>query len=125
LKLLYIFDGGGACLQKRLVEDEASAMHIVDRVNPAAYIISDEDVHLSRARFVGGALVDQEPSVTAEAAWDSIRSVRWGLLVASDWTQLPDVPLATKEAWATYRQALRDVTDQPDPFNIVWPVAPG
>lgn len=47
------------------------------------------------------------------------------LLQASDWTQLPDVPLATKEAWATYRQALRDITEQPGyPLEVVWPVAP-
>ena len=46
-------------------------------------------------------------------------------LLASDWTQLPDVPLETKQAWATYRQALRDITDQPGyPTNIVWPTPP-
>jgi hypothetical protein len=53
-----------------------------------------------------------------------VRSQRNALLSASDWTQLPDVPLATKETWAAYRQALRDITDQSDPFNIVWPVQP-
>lgn len=52
------------------------------------------------------------------------RAQRNQLLQASDWTQLPDVPLATKDAWAAYRQSLRDVTSQPDPFNIVWPVPP-
>lgn len=47
------------------------------------------------------------------------------LLSASDWTQLPDVPLTTKAAWATYRQALRDITAQPGyPLDIVWPVSP-
>lgn len=47
------------------------------------------------------------------------------LLTATDWTQLPDVPLATKEAWATYRQSLRDITAQPGyPFTITWPVKP-
>jgi hypothetical protein len=50
---------------------------------------------------------------------------RNALLASSDWTQLPDVPLDTKTAWATYRQALRDITDQPGyPFNIVWPTPP-
>jgi hypothetical protein len=62
---------------------------------------------------------------TNETEWEVVRAQRNTLLQQSDWTQLPDVPLATKEAWAIYRQALRDVTDQPDPFNIVWPVAPG
>jgi hypothetical protein len=29
--------------------------------------------------------------------------------------------LVDKTAWATYRQALRDITKQADPFNIAWP----
>lgn len=61
---------------------------------------------------------------TPETEWPLVRSKRDQLLAASDWTQLPDVPLTTKEAWATYRQALRDITLQADPFNIVWPVGP-
>ena len=61
---------------------------------------------------------------TPDTEWPLVRQQRSGMLAASDWTQLPDVPIATKEAWAVYRQALRDITEQPDPFNIVWPVAP-
>lgn len=61
---------------------------------------------------------------TPETEWPLVRAKRDRLIAATDWTQLPDVPLATKEMWANYRQALRDVTLQPDPFNIVWPVAP-
>jgi hypothetical protein len=56
--------------------------------------------------------------------WYVVREQRNQLLQESDWTQLPDVPLSTKESWATYRQQLRDVTTQPDPFNITWPTAP-
>ena len=53
------------------------------------------------------------------------KTTRAKLLSASDWTQLPDVPLATKEAWAIYRQDLRDITEQPGyPLEVVWPVAP-
>jgi hypothetical protein len=47
------------------------------------------------------------------------------LLAKSDWTQLPDVPLVTKEAWAAYRQALRDITEQTSyPQEVVWPNPP-
>ena len=54
-----------------------------------------------------------------------ILAKRKAKLEASDWTQLPDVPLATKQAWATYRQALRDITAQETyPFNLVWPTPP-
>lgn len=58
-------------------------------------------------------------------AWADVRAQRDALLKSTDWTQLPDVPVETRERWAAYRQALRDITDQSDPFNIVWPVAPG
>lgn len=59
-----------------------------------------------------------------DVVWPIIRAIRADLLAQSDWTQLPDVPLATKTAWATYRQALRDVTLQADPHNIIWPTPP-
>ena len=55
--------------------------------------------------------------------WDSIRTTRNQKLSACDWTQLPDAPV-DQAAWATYRQALRDVTTQTDPFNITWAQEP-
>ena len=61
---------------------------------------------------------------TPETEWPMIRAERDRRLAATDWIQLPDVPLTTKEAWAVYRQALRDITKQADPFNIVWPELP-
>ena len=43
------------------------------------------------------------------------------LLNACDWTQVADAPV-NRAAWAAYRQALRDVPDQPGfPDAIVWP----
>lgn len=46
------------------------------------------------------------------------------LLTQSDWTMLLDVP-TDKKAWKAYRQALRDITQQPGfPDNIVWPTKP-
>jgi hypothetical protein len=46
------------------------------------------------------------------------------LLIQSDWTMLPDAP-TDKKAWKAYRQALRDITQQPGfPDNIVWPTKP-
>ena len=50
---------------------------------------------------------------------------RTNLLSESDWTQMPDVPNPQKVQWAQYRQALRDITDQPGyPLNVVWPIPP-
>lgn len=53
------------------------------------------------------------------------RQKRTELLAGSDWTQLPDVPTLTSELWKPYRQALRDLTIQPDyPVAITWPTVP-
>lgn len=45
-------------------------------------------------------------------------------LSESDWTQIADSQV-NKEAWATYRQALRDIPAQEGfPWNVVWPSRP-
>lgn len=45
-------------------------------------------------------------------------------LAESDWTQVADAPV-DKAAWATYRQALRDVPSQAGfPWNVSWPTQP-
>lgn len=58
--------------------------------------------------------------------WMHIRGDRNRLLSESDFTRLDDAPITPEKRaeWATYRQALRDITTQPDPFAIVWPTDP-
>lgn len=70
-----------------------------------------------------GTLFSSAPEdIAAKEA--EIRSLRNSLLTASDWTQLADAPV-DKAAWATYRQALRDITAQESfPNTVDWPVAP-
>jgi hypothetical protein len=54
----------------------------------------------------------------------NIRRTRTQMLKDSDWTQIAD-STADKTAWATYRQALRDITGQTGfPWTITWPDAP-
>lgn len=69
------------------------------------------------------ALLEQIESQKDEVQWAYIRTERNAKLAQSDWTQLPDASVDAA-AWAVYRQALRDITTQNDPFNIQWPVLP-
>jgi hypothetical protein len=85
---------------------------------------------IERARAVGvdpdsinNAIATAQPAVLA---W--IRSMRDPLLRASDsvmsvdrWNMLDVVAQAQVTA---YRQALRDITNSPDLFNVVWPPIP-
>ena len=55
---------------------------------------------------------------------EAMRKQRNDKLKDSDWTQVADAPV-DKAAWATHRQALRDITAQAGfPWDINWPVAP-
>lgn len=69
---------------------------------------------------------DEEIAFRVERKWEAVRSRRNRMLAESDWTQLPDSPLTEDKIaeWASYRQALRDITEQTDPFNAVFPIAP-
>ena len=66
----------------------------------------------------------EEISYRVENQWETIRIQRNELLTECDWTQLADIPSETKELWQTYRQSLRDITSQTNPFSITWPVKP-
>lgn len=66
----------------------------------------------------------EEISYRIENQWETIRIQRNELLAECDWTQLSDIPSETKEAWTIYRQALRNITTQTNPFSIIWPVKP-
>lgn len=65
-----------------------------------------------------------ELQLTPEQKAVEIRLERDSKLVNSDWTQLPDVPVDS-QAWAAYRQALREVTSQEGfPESVIWPTPP-
>lgn len=62
----------------------------------------------------------------AELVMLRLRGQRNRLLAESDWVVLraADTGQPVPPEWLAYRQALRDITEQPDPLNIEWPVAP-
>ena len=54
----------------------------------------------------------------------AVRQSRSDRLADCDWTQVADSPV-DKAVWATYRQALRDITTQDGfPWNVTWPDSP-
>lgn len=104
-------------------------------VEPPAYDyrknVSEEIPLLINGAWVRNWIVDDastdEIAERINQQWSVVRTQRNDYLAACDWTQLPDAPLSNVEMqqWAAYRQALRDITTQTDPFAIVWPEAPG
>ena len=79
-----------------------------------------------------GKIIDMPEGVDAhsglpppDTSVEDTRIERDKRLAATDWTQNADIPQATKDKWTPYRQALRDVPQQPGfPKNIVWPTPP-
>lgn len=71
-------------------------------------------------------LTTDEKTAVDNIHWNKIREERTQKLKDSDWTQTSDSPLSNskKTEWQTYRQALRDITTQSDPFNITWATEP-
>lgn len=113
---------------------------------PGLILLTDEQ-EATYIQYNGFVILSEEedgetivtPNTEAWEAWKSaqpdpsetlaaeVRSTRDSLLRDCDWTQMPDSPLSEekKNAWQTYRQALRDVPQQENfPENVTWPDAP-
>lgn len=68
---------------------------------------------------------DAKAKVISDRKAAEARSQRDLLLAETDYTQMPDAPVTDVQAWADYRQALRDVPEQSGfPDTIDWPVKP-
>ena len=83
---------------------------LVDGVWLQQYVVSQMDAEVAAAKTEEQASRD--------------RVVRDKLLIDCDWTQVADAPI-DKQAWATYRQALRDLPSQQGfPWTTTWPTQP-
>ncbi len=92
--------------------------------------IDCDDTVTTNHTYVDGQFVDPV-EWSDEYQWREIRIRRDALLNQSDWSQSSDAPVDAA-AWATYRQALRDmpsnVSDPApvynDPTHSAWPLKP-
>jgi hypothetical protein len=90
------------------VREEGPAV-LVDGVWTQNYVVTDLDADVSAAKV--------------HAQWDVVRAERDLLLDKCDWwvTKAIEKNATISAEQHAYREALRDITTQSDPFNIVWP----
>jgi len=85
------------------------------------------DPYLKDNKVYSVSIINKTPEELAQEFQKmelDVRNERDYLLQKSDWTQVADAPV-DKVAWATYRQALRDITTQTGfPSDVVFPNPP-
>jgi len=93
---------------------------LTQKLVPSEPYIQDEQVYTVAVE----ELTDDEKLSLEATIATQVRSQRDSLLASCDWTQLADSQVS-KEPWAIYRQALRDITAQAGfPRYVVFPVSP-
>lgn len=106
--------------------ENGKVVNVVDvepEVAQAAGLVACGDDVLGGWNYDGSSFTPGRP-FTDEFMSKETRIQRNELLAASDWTQVEDSPV-DKQAWATYRQALRDVSKQSGfPWEVTWPTPP-
>jgi len=90
-----------------------------------ALIIVPDSVAIPQAiiRYADGEFIVDQDAVAQQ--WRNVKEGRNQQLVASDWIcSVSDFAHPKKDAYVVYRQALRDITKQANPFALVWPQVP-
>jgi hypothetical protein len=114
-------------IEQQLSDDES---YLEDWFNDSEYYVEDGEAVLMPPKPDQYSVFNYTTKQWVEDERMAILNVfqkRQKLLSSTDWTQLPNGPLTAEKqaAWATYRQALRDVTDQAGyPLNVEWPTQP-
>lgn len=84
---------------------------------------SEDALAIAKRQAYNGEYTIEDAPMTPEEA----RAQRDKLLLDTDWTQVLDAPIdaETREAYRSYRQALRDIPEQEGfPDTITWPELP-
>ena len=89
-----------------------------DYVLSSADVIPEEGVSLETLPDIDDAITQR----ILETAWTRVRDDRDTRIALTDVWALPDRTMTAEQI--AYRQALRDITNQSDPNDIVWPTKP-
>lgn len=101
-----------------------------DKLHGATFIGYEYESEIPQREFrnqwrIDGGKIKVDPALETEERWVRIRRLRDEKLKDSDGKMLKAQEKEEKvKEWKDYREALRNLTDQPDPKNIVWPVEP-
>lgn len=115
----------------QLLEDDIHGV-LIGSADDSVHYISNGEIKKYPERpsldheWNGSEWVDfRDESEKIDQIISRIRGRRNRLLIESDWTQLPDAPV-NQQAWAEYRQALRDITNQGNlgADAVKWPQPP-
>ena len=110
--------------------DFLTANNVVELIETLSYTtptqkLSTVDAYVDSGKAytvkVESTTTDEQTELTNKK-WIEIREIRNQILKETDWRASSDLTLS--DAWRNYRQALRDVPTQSDPFNITWPTSP-
>jgi hypothetical protein len=122
-------DNPNVSLPANLTENmlaEFNVFPVQSKEQPAVDFLTEKldqaSPQLINGKWVEVWMVNRLPTDVAEL---NVRTQRNRLLRESDWTQGKDISENTSNAWAIYRQELRDLPLQGGfPYSVQWPVAP-
>jgi hypothetical protein len=130
-KTVIIYDNDGNILftATRTADkiDEFAAVCVAE--NKANYIIVDDDswsIDIDKVKVVDKTVVPLVEDQLTSKQWNLVRAKRDQLLSGTDWMIIKSIESGVEldETWSDYRQQLRDITDQENPFSITWPTKP-
>jgi hypothetical protein len=104
-----------------IVDDVRAELKVGQKYGDPVYTVKDSIV-LRQYPVVDKSQAEIDSDILNQS--NSIRAVRNNYLNECDWTQLNDSNVDI-QAWAKYRQLLRNITKQPNfPWAVEWPIKP-
>jgi len=92
------------------------------------YLSDNFDIHVDvETRLIKPGRIDSRSQEEKDRVeWFVVRRERDKRLADTDWVSMRylDQTGSIPAEWVAYRNALRDITNQSDPFQIVWPTLP-